>query len=452
VAEGSVRSEDGGDGDRGSGSSLVDTIYARLVDEEDARACRDISEEACRQVPGNFLLLVVSQLFTKLGDALANPKTVLAWLLTALAAPTAFAAFLVPIRESGSMVPQLVIASYVRRRPVRKWVFVLGSALQAGAVAAMAVVALTLRGAAAGVALLGALVLFSLARGLCSIASKDVLGKTVPKGRRGRLGGWSAAAAGLVTLGVGVTLMLGVGGAGDRGTFVVLLGAAAGLWLAAAGTYALVREFPGATEGGKNAIAEAARGLGRLRTDAPFRRFVIARGLLLCSALSAPFFILLAHDRAAGAVLVLGLFIVADGLANLLSAPLWGRFADISSRKVMAAAGATAALAGIALVSVVQLSPGAAGAAWLYPIFYFVLAIAHAGVRLGRKTYVVDLAGERDRTVYVSVSNSVIGVILLLAGGIGALAPLIGIPGVILVLATMGLGGSILSARLPDVT
>ena len=171
-------------------SQRLDRLYQQLVNEEDARVCRDISESACRVVPGNFLLQITTQFFTKLGDAIANPKTVLAWLLTALSAPAIFTAFLVPVRESGSLLPQLIIASYVRRIPVRKWVFVAGSVLQAVSVFGMALVAATLTGTAAGFGLLGALVAFSLSRGLCSVASKDVLGKTVPKTRRGRVSGW----------------------------------------------------------------------------------------------------------------------------------------------------------------------------------------------------------------------------------------------------------------------
>ncbi|SRR6056297_684688 len=430
-----------------------DRLYQQLVNEEDARVCRDISDSACRVVPGNFLLQIATQFFTKLGDAIANPKTVLAWLLAALSAPAVFTAFLVPIRESGSLIPQLVIASYVRRMPVRKWVFVVGSVLQALAVFSMAIVAATLTGAAAGFGLLGTLVVFSLSRGLCSVASKDVLGKTVPKTRRGRVSGWSETLAGLVTIGIGTFLLFdGDGSDTAIGTWVLLLTIAGGLWLVGASTYAAIREQPGATEGGGNALSEALKRLVLLREDAPFRRFVIARSLLLCSALSAPFFILLAHENTEGALLVLGLFVIADGVASLISAPFWGRFADRSSRWVMVIAGAAAALVGLALVAIVQFGGTIAGASWLYPLFFFLLAIAHAGVRMGRKTYVVDLAGGNKRTDYVAVSNTVIGVVLLIAGSVGALANLISVSGVIVVLATMGLAGAWLSSRLPEVT
>ena len=433
-------------------SDRLDRAYQLLVNEEDARVCTDIDDRACKVVPGNFLLQVISQFFTKLGDAIANPKTVLAWMLSALGAPGVFTAFLVPIRESGSLIPQLVIASYVRLQAVRKWTFVVGCVLQAVAVLAMALVAVTLTGTAAGFGLLGALVVFSLSRGLCSVASKDVLGKTVPKTRRGRVSGWSEFLAGLVTIGVGTLLLLDLREPGDMATYLILLAIAAGLWLLAAGTYAMIREFPGATEGGGNAITEALKRLKLLQTDPPFRQFVIARSLLLCSALSAPFFIMLAHEQTDGALLVLGLFVIADGLASLVSAPFWGRFADTSSRRVMILAGSGAGLVGIVLVVIVNGIPPLADSQWLYPLFFFFLAIAHAGVRLGRKTYIVDLAGGNKRTDYVSVSNTVIGVVLLLAGSIGALTAIVPVSVVIIILAIMGVGGAILSARLPEVT
>ncbi|RFF28343.1 MULTISPECIES: MFS transporter [unclassified Wenzhouxiangella] len=436
--------------DRFFASTRLEDIYKKLVNEEDARVCKDIDEDACRVVPGNFLLQVITQFFTKLGDAIANPKTILAWLLAALSAPGVFTAFLVPVRESGSLIPQLVIASFVRRQAVRKWTFVFGSILQALSVLGMAMAAVTLTGTAAGFGLLSALVLFSLSRGLCSVASKDVLGKTVPRTRRGRVNGWSQSLAGAITIGVGIMLLLDGSEGGDKNVYLLLLLIAAGLWFVASVSYALIREFPGATEGGGNALTEAVKRLGLLRNDPDFRRFVIARSLLLCSSLSAPFFIMLAHERTEGALVVLGLFVIADGFASLVSAPFWGRFADISSRRVMVLAGSCAALVGIFLVGTVHGLPALAGSAWLYPLFFFLLAIAHAGVRLGRKTYIVDLAGGNKRTDYVAVSNTVIGVVLLLTGSVGALTTVMPTSGIILILAAMGLAGAWLSSRLPE--
>ena len=144
----------------------IDQLYGLIANEEDARVCKDIPEEACREVPRNFFLILFSNVLTKLGDLLISPKTVLAWLMSAVGAP-ALVAWLVPIRESGSMVPQMVIAAWVRRKAVRKWFWTLGSFGQSVSVAAMAASVWFLEGYAAGGGIVAALVVFSLARGFC---------------------------------------------------------------------------------------------------------------------------------------------------------------------------------------------------------------------------------------------------------------------------------------------
>jgi hypothetical protein len=78
---------------------------------------------------------------------------------------------------------------------------------------------------------------------------------------------------------------------------------------------------------------------------------------------------------------------------------------------------------------------------WLMPLIYFILTVGYQGIRIGRKTYLVDLAGGNKRTDYVAVSNTVIGFILLFTGFIGILSSIIGLNGIILLLAIVGLVG-----------
>ena len=182
------------------GETTADRLYRFLMEEEDARVCKDIPEEACIEVPGNFFKLGASQTLTKLADELSSAKTVLPWVLTSVGAPASLIGLLVPIRESGSLLPQMVIAGVVRNRPRRKYIWVLGGILQALALMGMGAAALVLRGPVAGATLLAFLILFSLARGLVSVASKDVIGKTVPKTRRGRLTGFTSALSGVLVL------------------------------------------------------------------------------------------------------------------------------------------------------------------------------------------------------------------------------------------------------------
>jgi len=150
-------------------------------------------------------------------------------------------------------------------------------------------------------------------------------------------------------------------------------------------------------------------------------------------------------------IYVLGLFILANGIASSISAPVWGKMADQSSKQVMVKAALITSLLGIIVFIIVSWIPFLRDEFWLYPVAYFILGIAHSGVRLGRKTYVVDMAGGNKRTDYVAVSNTIIGGILLITGGISALASIISTEGVILVLSLFGLAGAYTSSALPEV-
>jgi len=428
----------------------LEHLYQLVADEEDARSCRDLDDGACHWVPRNFFIYLIAQTLTSLGDALSSPKTVLTWVMTAVGAPLAMISLLVPIRESGSMLPQLALGGWVRSREMRKPIWLLGSALQGLSVLTCALAAFTLEGKTAGLVILGCVVSFSLARSLNSIASKDVMGKTIPKGKRGRLGGWSAGISGLLTLGVGLYLTL-MGrenhGAAD---YALLLAIAGSMWLIAMLVFAFLQETPGETDGGRNGWKAARQSLGLVVSDKPFRLFVLTRSLLLCSALTAPYYVVLARDSGTGTAAMLGVFMIAGGLASSLSAPLWGTMADRSARLVMIRAAILTGFLGLAAYAVMRLLPGLAQSSWLWPLFFFVLGVAHAGVRAGRKTYLVDLAGGVKRTDYVSVSNTLIAIVLLVMGAItGALSFLA--PEVIIAgLSVLGLGGALLATRLPE--
>jgi MFS family permease len=430
-----------------TGGELARRAYLFAVDEEeDARVCRDIPEEACTDVPRNFLTLTASLIFTKIGDAIINPKSTLPWLLGSLGGASWVVALLVPIRESGSLWPQLLIAGWLRRLPARKWAWVGGALVQGLAVLCMAGVLATVRGPSLGYWILGLLVLFSLARGFCSVANKDVLGKTVPKTRRGRVTGLASSAAGAGTLVFAAVLWT----AGEAAVtpYIVLFVVGGLLWLAGAGLYASVNEVSGATEGGANAIDTALRSVALLRDDEPFRRFVLVRTCLMVSALLAPFLVALSPDFERTP---LAYFLVAQGAGTMLSGPIWGKLADRSSRRLMMHMGIAAGTLGVVIALVALLLPNWLGAPAFLPGAFFALSIVHSGVRLGRKTYVVDLAGGNKRTDYVAVGNTLIGIALLAVGGITALLQAWSATSAIALLSAMGFIGAWLGRQLPEV-
>lgn len=431
--------------------SRLDRFYDRLSGDSDERVCIGISDVACRALPGNFFKTLVSNTLTSIGDRIASAKTTLPWLLAHAGAPAWCVSLLVPIRESGSMLPQMWIGVWVRRLPVRKWVWVVGSVGQGLCLLGIAAVALTLEGVAAGLAVLLLLAAFAVFRGACSLVHKDVLGKTIPKTRRGRMAGWISGVAGLGALLTGLALSR-AGDPGGVAIYVMLLGGAALMWFVAAAVFAAMLEDAGEGADDGNGFAAVGAKLLLLRGDRPFRRFVIARALAMGSGLAAPFYVMLARQDLGAAAGILGMFIIAEGVAGVVSAPIWGRWADRSSRMVFAVASTTAAVLSLAVAAWGWASFSEHSARWFYPLVFLGLGIAHAGVRMGRKTYLVDFAEGNRRTDYVAVSNTAIGMLLLLSGLIGALTSLVSIEATLVLFALGGLAGAVLSLRWKEVS
>lgn len=459
-------------------------LYDALM-KRDPEAERDLDPQTRADLPRNATRLVGAHALQSSGDQTVNASTVLPWLFHALGVPAALTGLLVPIRESGSMLPQAMLTPVVLRVRERKWVFVTGALIQAFAVAAMALIAAVGSGLGAGIAILVALAVFSLGRSLTSMSSKDVQGRTLPKGQRGQINGLSTTAAGIVAITLGLALRVLGGGQLSAGQIAWLLAAGAVLWVAAAVVYAGVREpvehrtaddeatDDGAADGGAAAAQDSptqgdaraeprapssnwlADSVQLLREDKPFRHFVVVRSLLLVSALSPPFLVSLAATTGAGAISGLGGFVIASGLSALVGGPIAGRLADRSSRTLMAAGAATASALLVVVVVLTQL-PGFDGASlWgaaLFVVSYFALTLIHTGVRVGRKTYLVDMAEGDRRTRYVAVSNSAMGIILLLAGGLSTGLSTLGVHWALVFLAGLGLLGVIAARRLPEVS
>lgn len=378
---------------------------------------------------------------SKLADGLVDPKLILSWLATSLGAPAALVGLLVPIRESGALLPQIVLSASLQRLRIRKlfWsVGAIGQSLCAGLIVAAA---LTLSGWVAGLAICAALAGLALSRAACSVSYKDVLGKTVEKTHRGRVTGLAGSVASVGVIVLAILLLTGV--LRQQAAVIAAIVLAALLWLVAAVIMSRLEEEPSEPQ------STTPLDLSPLRQDAQLRRFILVRGLLVPSALAPPYFVLLASDTSVLDLNRLGALVLVSALASFLSSYLWGRLADRSSRRVLMLAGILAglAMAGAVLLSVV----GLAGTIWAMPVTLFVLMLAYHGVRQGRSTYLVDMSPEDKRAPYAALANTVIGTLLLAVGALGGAAALLNTEAALLLFAGLCGLAAVFALRLDEV-
>lgn len=406
---------------------LTDRLTARLIatglDETEARNAR-------RHVGALTL--------SKLADGLVDPKLILSWLLGSLGAPTAFVALLVPIREAGALLPQLVFGAWIGRLRYSRLVWAGGSALQGAAAGGIALVALMASGWLAGVLICALLAVLALARSACSVSHKDVLGKTIAQSRRGKVTGLAGSvSAALVVVFAGL-LMAGV--LRNEAAVIAAIALAALAWSAAAVIFAGIEEEAGTPEN----IKSSGGYLAILREDANLRRFILVRGLLVSTALAPPFLVLLATEGAG--LNRLGAMLLAASLAAFLGSYVWGRLADRDSRHVMLGAGClgAAAMAAAILLHVAGLAGG-------IPVALFVLMLGWNGVKQARTIYLVDISDAELRARNTALANTAIGVILLLAGLLGGALSVLGPVAALAGFAVMALAGGLLALTLRPV-
>ncbi len=430
----------------------IEIIYTILSgDDRFDRACAAIPSSECTNLPKNYVMNVLNGAASKLAEQVASAKLALPWLLSAMGAPAIFIGLLLPLRQTGTLLPQLAVAGYIRRYPIRKWFWVGSALIQVAMLMAIMAAAIALPLISASVCIVLSLLIFSMARGVGSVAFQDVTGKTIPKGKRGKMLAARSMIGGLLTIGVGLGLKAYFSPSANLQPALVLIGCGAVLWVIAALAFAAVKEEPGAVAGGRNALREAIAGWRLMRQESWFFRYLIVRAALLSIELSGPFYILYVRHLFPEHTGMLGVIVIAAGLAAVISSPFWGRFADLSSRKVLMLGGAMGAITGISAL-LVGLLPSMSGSNYIIALVFVLLGISEAGVLLGRKTYLIDRVDPQQRSTFVAFANSAIGLIALLFGALGIIAQAAGIKWLIGILVLLGASGSLLSYFLPEIT
>jgi len=393
-----------------------------------------------------YRIHLASLTLTKMADGLIDPKLVLAWLLNAIGASGVLIGLLVPVREAGALLPQLLLARVIQRTHIRKYFWAMGAAVQGLAALGMAAAAAFLPGTVAGWVIVALLAVLAVARAACSASYKDILGRTVEKGARGKVSGSAGTMAAIAVFAFAILLSLGwlpreplvISGA------IALAGC---LWLLGAATFSTLNEP--SDDSASEADVSIAGLMRPLREDAEFRYYIATRAQLISTALAPPFLVMLGSGVGDAGFGNLGLLVLASSIASIASSYVWGALSDWSSRQTLVLAGA---LSGVTLTAAAAfgLLVGAESGL-LIAAYVFVSQIAYQGARAGRKTHLTDMDSDGHKSVYTALSNTLIGVLLLLGGILGAISDVAGAETVLLILAGLSFSAILSAYQLSEV-
>ncbi len=432
-------------------------IYAYLIDSKgnhchknsDADTDKSTSEKNSH-VAQSFVTLIVINVVSKLASQMANTKTALPWLASSMGVPPFIIGLFVPIRESLSLIPQVVFAGLIERYPKQRFYLMVSLLGQGLSILLLVALTLDVSGLMAGMIMLACISLFALSRCVTSIVSKDILGLLIPKSQRGQLTGTSASAAGFFTLVIGMLMATGILNVKDSAVWLLVFSSV--IWMLAS-AICLCLSRPQKQKSQKEDVsAKVASFFNTLKNTPALSYFICTRAFMVGSALSAPYILLLSKSEASGAPSAgsLGVFITVSGVASLVSARIWGRFADTNSRSMMRLTAMLTAI--ICAVASATAFWGDQQPLWVIALIFFVLSVIHQGVRIARKTYIVDLADDDQRLRFVSLSNTAIGIVILAIGGLTAAIAQWSVPAVLALLSVMALFAMALTAKLPEVS
>lgn len=381
---------------------------------------------ARRYFPRNVSLLVAENAGFSIALAFVSLTTVMPTFVTRLGGSAFLVGLIGACQTAGMLLTQIIgaglCAGKPRMRPYILWPLFIGrpSFLLVGAL-------VYLLGTRSSTFLLAfffvALFVFFATDGVASVAWYELIGKTVPPNRRGRMFGAAQVASGLGGMAVGwlVGIVLGNASWGFPYDYGLLFLISGGIYMLNLLPFILMKEPVGAVPPGN---AASRRGAGAhflrslvaiLRNDKNFVRVVGARLLYGVGLAVFPFYVLFLNKAMGYGPARLGLFTSAQVFGVFVGGLSIGWLADrVGTRAVVRVAEAVGALIP-ALALLMILTHGSLGGGLLVPaiaLFVFI-GVATSANMIGFANYVLEAARLEQRSTYIGLFNAFAGTLLV---------------------------------------
>ena len=323
----------------------------------------------------------------------------------------------------GWLLPQLVVASAIagkrRKKPTivsAAWIsrplfFLVGLIVWLYAESRPQLTAATI---------IAGLAVFYVLDAVVSVPWFDLLAKTIPPRRRGRVLGTSQVLGGLLGMagGVAVSYVLGDGSPWQypQNHALLLMATSAVLLLSAIGL-TIIREPEGkALSGPVASFRQVVMGLpALLQSDRPFLRLVITRVVGGSSGVANAFFVLHATDVGGLALGSTGLLVSAQVLGSLAAGLLMGYVQDRTGPR--AHIRIVNVLSAIPALLALAASPWAAtlgsAALYVYLLLFFSLGVIQGSQGWPFYNWVLEYAPEEQRPLYIGTLNTLAALVML---------------------------------------
>jgi MFS family permease len=364
----------------------------------------------------NFFLGVTNGILFNFAWAFTSGSTILPLFVSKLTSSSILVGLASTLEAVGWALPQMAVAAVTLHQKNQMPIYIKMAFLRGVAFSLFAFLVFFSKTVNPSYLLITFFFLFSIyafGGGVSGVSFTDVVAKTIPANKRGSFfgmrmffGGGLAALSGIL-----IERILRV--YRFPRNFGILFLIAAVLILFALLSFSLVKEPSVVMRPQKGTFRENLRlGFGVLKKDRNFRMLFWTRIAIGSYVLGLPFYIIFARKFLSIPTSTAGLFLSVQMVGYLSSNILWGRLSNNKSNRLvlMLSAICSAISPFLLLLNLLTKIP-----IYFYGAIFFFLGATMSGIDMGYTNYLLEIAPEDKRPIYVGFMNTIIGPTIFLS-------------------------------------
>lgn len=367
-----------------------------------------------------YRLGILNGVLFNTGTAFVDPGTVLPVFIATISKSDLAVGLVAAIANGGWSLPQLIGASYIQHQPLKRPMYVLTTCLRIGAWVVVVPITYFLAGPLPTLALIGFILCYALdafAGGLAGPAFLDIVAKTVSPTRLGAFFANRVFWGGVGAIGAGVLVrhILSDRGPSFPANYALLFALALAMFVPGWIAFTKIKEPPGEAAEAQS-LRQFLRGAPDIiRQNRAYRLLLIGRMLLGAMVLAFPFYIIYCRRELGLPDSAVGTYLSIQMAGAVVANPLWALLSDRRGPRALILA-TTVAAVGYALISlVVTFFPHPL---WLgrasFGAVFFLLAASGSGGWIGCTNYLLGIAPEAQRPIYIGVQNTFFAITMFL--------------------------------------
>jgi hypothetical protein len=383
-----------------------------------------------REIRRSFALGVFNGVAFEFAERLIDPPLILTWFVSQLTTSNLLIGLVAPLGTAGWMLPQIFVSARIQRMPRKMPGYTLAAGMRGLVWLVLAAMLWLVRDPR--LLLAGFFVLYATARlsaGLAGLVFLDVIAKTIPARRRGGFFAWRQLLGGIMGLAAAgiTTFVLGHPALGFPRGHAMLITIYCAVALPAMAAFIMIREPAGlAVAEQVTAGQQFRRALKLWGINRAFRHYLAVHLTLALASIALPFYVIYAKNVLNAPAGMVGVYMAVRVGAQLLFTLPWGRMSDQRGNRLVLRLAillrAGMLLLALVLVSLVGwLRPQGDWLPYLaLPLFFLDGAVLPTAPLVG-SNFLLELAPDAERPLYLGFANTLVGLLVLLSGLLGGL-------------------------------